>query len=169
MAERQGTVREFVESYRRLRLAEGFASADRRSARQLPFRDLTGRNRGIWRIRAVHYALIRGCLALLPRSERVLDLGSGNGWLARRLAGDHRVTAVDVDATDTGLGALDDARVKRLQAQLEALPVTGGSFDVVIAAAALHYARDLFGALAEIARVLRPGGAFILADSPIYA
>jgi SAM-dependent methyltransferase len=169
MAERQGTVREFVESYRRLRLAEGFASNDPRFARQLPFRDLTGRNRGIWRIRAVHYALIRGALAVLPRSERVLDLGSGNGWLARRLVGAHQVTAVDVDATDTGLGALDEPRVRRLQAQLEALPLAAGSFDVVIAAAALHYARDLFGALAEIARVLRPGGVLILADSPLYA
>jgi len=163
------TVREFVESYRRLRLAEGFASPDPEFGRQLPFRDLTGRNRAIWRIRAAHYALIRGCLALLPRSERVLDLGSGNGWLARRLAGSHRVTAADVDATDTGLGALDDRRVGRLKAELEALPIAAGSFDVVIAAAALHYAGDLFAALAEIARVLRPGGALILADSPLYA
>ena len=169
MAERQGRVREFVESYRRLRLAEGFASADPQFARRLPFRDLTGRNPGIWRIRALHYAVIRACLALLPRSERVLDLGSGNGWLARRLAGGHQVTAVDVDATDTGLGALDEPRVRRLRAELEALPVVDGSFDVVIAAAALHYAGDLLGALAEIARVLRPGGVLLLADSPVYA
>src|SRR3954468_14026039 len=101
MAERQGTVREFVESYRRLRLAEGVASADPRSARQLPFRDLTGRNRGIWRIRAVHYALIRGCLALLPRSERVLDLGSGNGWPARRPGRAHPGHRADLGAHHT--------------------------------------------------------------------
>jgi ubiquinone/menaquinone biosynthesis C-methylase UbiE len=150
-------------------LAEGFASPDPQFARQLPFRDLTGRNRGIWRIRALHYAVIRACLALLPGSRRVLDLGSGNGWLARRLAGAHQVTAADVDATDTGLGGLDDARVRRLRAELEAIPVADGSFDVVIVAAALHYAGDLFAALGEIARVLRPGGALILADSPIYA
>jgi SAM-dependent methyltransferase len=169
MAERQGTVREFVENYRRLRLAEGFASTDPRFARQLPFRDLTGRNRGIWRIRALHYALIRAALAVLPRTRRVLDLGSGNGWLARRLAGAHQVTAADVDAGDTGLGALDDRRVSRLRAELEALPLAAESYDVVIVAAALHYAGDLLGALREIARVLRPGGVLILADSPIYA
>jgi SAM-dependent methyltransferase len=169
MAERRATVREFVEGYRRLRLAEGFASADPEFVRQLPFRDVTGRNRGIWRIRAVHYGVIRAVLKVLPRSERVLDLGAGNGWLSRRLAGAHRVTAIDVDATDLGLRAIDDPRVRRLRAELEALPVADGSFDVVIAAAALHYAGDLFGALAEIARVLRPGGAFILADSPVYA
>ena len=121
------------------------------------------------RIRALHYALIRGYLKLLPRAERVLDLGAGNGWLARRLAGSHRVTALDLDASDTGLGALADPRVHRLCGDLEALPLQDARFDVVIAAAALHYAADLPRALAEIARVLRPGGTFVLADSPIYA
>jgi ubiquinone/menaquinone biosynthesis C-methylase UbiE len=165
---RPGGIRQFVEDYRRLRLAEGLASSDPRFARELPFRDVTGRNAAIWRVRALHYALLRGCLALLPRSRRVLDLGAGNGWLARRLAGSHQVTAADVDATDTGLGALDDPRVWRVRADLEALPLRNGSFDVVISAAALHYAVELPRALGEIARVLRSGGALLLADSPFY-
>jgi SAM-dependent methyltransferase len=165
----EGGLRRFVADYRRLRLAEGLASPDPRYSRQLPYRDVTGRNAGLWRIRALHYALLRGCLALLPGARRVLDLAAGNGWLARRLAGGHRVTALDVDATDTGLGALDDPRVGRVRADLEALPLAAASFDVVIAAAALHYAVELPRALAEIARVLRPGGAFLLADSPFYA
>jgi SAM-dependent methyltransferase len=164
-----GGIRRFVEDYRRLRLAEGYASTDPGFVRGLPFRDTTGRNPGVWRIRAAHYALLRACLALLPRSERVLDLGAGNGWLARRLAGTHRVTALDLDASDTGLGAIDDPRVHRVCGELEALPLQDGSFDVVIAAASLHYATRLPRALAEIARVLRGGGAFLLADSPVYA
>ena len=43
------------------------------------------------------------------------------------------------------------------------------SFDAIVAAAALHYALDLEAALAETARVLRPGGLLIVADSPVYA
>jgi len=163
------SIRRFVDDYRRLRLAEGYASPDPEFVRRLPFRDTTGRNAGVWRVRAFHYAVIRGCLAFLPRSARVLDLGAGNGWLARRLAGGRRVTALDVDATDTGLGGLDDARVGRVRAELEALPLAAGAFDVVIAAAALHYAIDLPRALAEIARVLDAHGALVLADSPVYA
>jgi SAM-dependent methyltransferase len=51
---------------------------------------------------------------------------------------------------------------------LEALPLRAGSFDTVIAAAALHYAVDLGAAPAEAARVLRPRGLLIVADSPVY-
>jgi SAM-dependent methyltransferase len=163
------SVREFVESYRRLRLHEGFASSDPAFVRQLPFRDVTGRNRSLWRVRAFHYLLMRACLALKPGVQRVLDLGAGNGWLARRLAGAYLPTALDVDATDTGLGGLNDERVARVRAELESLPLRTGIFDAAVAAAALHYAVDLPRALGEVARVLRPGGLFVLADSPVYA
>ena len=163
------SLRAFIESYRRVRLTEGLASPDPEFSRRLPFRDTTGRNVKLWRVRAIHYLTVRAFLAVFPGSERVLDVGAGNGWLARRLARSHRVTALDVDATETGLRALgDDAGVGRVRAEVEALPLRDGSFDVVIVAASLHYAVELPRALAELARVLRPGGALVIADSPIY-
>jgi SAM-dependent methyltransferase len=167
-SERPADLRRFVEDYRRVRLADGFASTDPEYARQLPFRDVTGRNPGAWRLRALHYLGIRIALAATPGIERVLDVGAGNGWLARRLAASFRVAALDVDAGDTGLGALDDARVARVRGELEALPIATGRFDAAIAAASLHYALDLPRALAELARVLRPGGLLLIADSPVY-
>jgi ubiquinone/menaquinone biosynthesis C-methylase UbiE len=161
---------DFVRDYRRIRLTEGLASPDPEFSRHLPFRDVTGRNARLWRVRAAHYLAIRGFLALFPRGERVLDIGAGNGWLARRLAASHRVTALDVDASDTGLGALaDDRRIARLRAEVEALPLRDATFDVAIVAAALHYAVELPRAVRELARVLRPGGALIIADSPVYS
>lgn len=162
------SIRQFVDDYRRVRLAEGYASPDPRFVHQLPFRDATGRNAGIWRTRALHYLAIRAGLALLAGARRVLDLGAGNGWLSRRLARSHRMTALDVDAGPTGLGALLDDRVARVCADLEALPLRDGTFDVVIAAAALHYSTRLPTVLGEAARVLRRGGVLILADSPVY-
>ena len=163
-----GPIRAFVDAYRQVRLAQGYASTDPRYATSLPFRDTTGRNADVWRTRAFHYLVIRAGMALLPRSDRVLDVGAGNGWLARRLAGSHRVTAIDVDASDTGLGSLKDERVGKVCGQLEALPLRDASFDVVIAAAAVHYTSDLTGVLTEMARTLRRGGVLILADSPVY-
>jgi ubiquinone/menaquinone biosynthesis C-methylase UbiE len=166
------THRKFADDYRRVRLAEGHACPDPEFARQLPFRDITGRNAGVWRTRACHYLLIRAGLALLrarpPGITRVLDLGAGNGWMARRLARSFRVTALDLDGGDTGLGSLRDRRIHRVVGDIETLPLRTGGFDAVIAAATLHYAVDLGGALAEAARVLRPGGLLIVADSPFY-
>lgn len=165
----RSSIRSFVEDYRRVRLTEGLASVDPEFSRRLPFRDTTGRNTKLWRVRAAHYLAIRAFLAVFPRSQRVLDVGAGNGWLARRLARSYQVTALDVDASDTGLGALgDDDGVACLRAEVEALPLRGGCFDVVIVAAALHYAVELPRALGELARVLRPRGALVIADSPVY-
>jgi len=168
MSKGPAELRRFVDDYRRVRLAEGFASTDPEFARRLPFRDTTGRNARAWRARALHYLALRAVLAVLPRVDRVLDVGAGNGWLARRLAGSFRVTALDVDATDTGLGAIDDRRVGRLRADLEALPLATARVDAAIVAAALHYALDVGRALQELARVLRPGGLLVVADSPVY-
>jgi SAM-dependent methyltransferase len=166
------SLRTFADDYRRVRLVEGHASADPEFARQLPFRDITGRHGASWRVRAFHYLVVRLGLALVrahaPGGVRVLDLGAGNGWMARRLAGSFRVTALDVDAGDTGLGALRDVRVARVAGDLEALPLRASSFDAVVAAASLHYAVDVRAVLAEAARVLRPGGVLIVADSPVY-
>lgn len=166
------SLRSFADDYRRVRLAEGQASTDPEYARQLPFRDITGRHGAAWRTRALHYLAIRLGLTLVrahaPGAARVLDLGAGNGWMARRLAGSFRVTALDVDAGDTGLGALRDERVARVAGDLEALPLRARSFDAVVAAASLHYAVDVRAVLTEAARVLRPGGVLIVADSPVY-
>jgi ubiquinone/menaquinone biosynthesis C-methylase UbiE len=162
------TLRNFVDDYRRVRDAEGFAIADPELVRRLPFRDPTGQNTATWRIRAIHYLIIRAGLAAIPGIERILDLGAGNGWMARRLARRFRVTALDVDGGPTGLGSIRDGRVVRVVGDLEALPLRAGGFDAVIAAASLHYAVDVAAVLSEAARVLRPGGLLIVADSPVY-
>jgi SAM-dependent methyltransferase len=173
VADRPPSLRRFVEDYQRVRLREGYASSDPEYAQRLPFRDITGRNAAAWRVRALHYLLIRAGLAVLQTRRadalEVLDLGAGNGWMARRLARSFQVTALDVDGSETGLGGLRDGRVARVLGDLEALPLRTASYDAVVAAATLHYAPDLAGALAEAARVLRPGGLLVVADSPVYA
>jgi len=103
---------------------------------------------------------------------RVLELGFGQGYnvglLAPRLP-DTQFSGVDITPghvahvqrmlTERGIGNVD-AR----QGDFHALPWPDASFDQVYSIEAFCYARDHATALAEVARVLRPGGALTLID-----
>jgi SAM-dependent methyltransferase len=104
---------------------------------------------------------------------RLLDLASGAGepaLTASRLVGaEGQVTATDISAPMVAVLAERAARhgvtnMRCEQADMEALPYADASFDAVTCRYGLMYARDPARALAEAARVVRPGGriAFML-------
>ena len=98
---------------------------------------------------------------------KLLDLASGAGepaLTASRLVGaEGQVTATDISAPMVSVLAERVARhgvtnVRCEQADMEALPFADASFDAVTCRYGLMYARDPARALAEAARVVRPGG-----------
>src|SRR6185312_16387944 len=160
---------QFVREYRTVRHAEGWGSSDPAYYRALPYRDLSGRFEGIWRIRARSYAtfLTRVLQPLEAASAhlRIVDLGAGNGWLAYRLSQrGHSVTALDVldDALD-GLRAITG--LKAILAEFDHLPLPDASFDLAIFNASLHYSTDYARTLREILRVLSPRGTLVILDT----
>ena len=100
--------------------------------------------------------------------QRVLDLASGTGDLAARLAGlvgpEGTVVMSDINAAMLSRGRdrmLDDGRagnVRYAQLDAEALPFPDGSFDCVTIGFGLRNVTHKERALAEMHRVLRPGG-----------
>jgi SAM-dependent methyltransferase len=110
-------------------------------------------------------------LATEHGGERIVDVGTGVGHTLRRLAPSFR-RAVGVDATremlEAGLGVLAGAGVTNavlVQANATALPIASRSADVVTSRLAAHHFADAAGAFREIARILRPGGLFVLVDN----
>jgi SAM-dependent methyltransferase len=103
-------------------------------------------------------------------AERVLDVATGGGHTALAFAG----FTPTVVATDLTLPMLDAARgfirgkgaanVRFLASDVEALPFRDASFGVVTCRIAAHHFPAILPALREIARVLKPGGAFLLQD-----
>jgi 2-polyprenyl-6-hydroxyphenyl methylase / 3-demethylubiquinone-9 3-methyltransferase len=95
--------------------------------------------------------------------RRVLDAGCGGGLVARELA----AAGAEVVGVDRSLGSLGVARravrgqFRPTQGRLERLPFAGGSFDAVVAADVLEHLPDLPAAVAELSRVLAPGGSFV--------
>jgi ubiquinone/menaquinone biosynthesis C-methylase UbiE len=101
---------------------------------------------------------------------RILDVAGGTGQLGRYLARDG-ATAVIVDLTDamlaTGLRAvLDEGRddVVFVRGDATALPFPADQFDVVVCRFALHHVQQAAAAIAEMARVCRPGGVVAVID-----
>ncbi|HEY7294056.1 MAG TPA: methyltransferase domain-containing protein [Dehalococcoidia bacterium] len=109
--------------------------------------------------------------AALSGSERVLDLGCGAGHTALAAA-PRAAEVVAVDVTPemlevaAGLAARRGLRnIEFRRADVAALPFPDGSFDVVTSRYSAHHYADPQQALREAARVLRPGGRFLLVDT----
>ena len=97
-------------------------------------------------------------VAELPPDAEVLDLAAGTGKLTRVLARHFaRVTAVE---PDDALRALM-AGVEALAGTAEEMPLPDASVDGLFCAEAFHWF-DAPRAVAEIARVVRPGGAVVV-------
>jgi ubiquinone/menaquinone biosynthesis C-methylase UbiE len=113
-------------------------------------------------------------LAQLQPGEQVLDVGCGTGALAievaRRVGRAGRVTGID-----PGTQQIASARSKAARRHMpidfqigliEQLPFPDQSFDVVFSTLMIHHlpANLKRQGLAEIARVLKPGGRLVIAD-----
>lgn len=101
--------------------------------------------------------------------ERVLEVGFGGGeLLARLLAARAEVMAVDrseamLDRARLRFAReLRDGRLRLHVASVEALPIPDGAVDKACSVNALYFWPDLPGAVAELTRVLGPGGALLL-------
>jgi SAM-dependent methyltransferase len=106
--------------------------------------------------RELAFAAVAECVP-----ARVLEVGGGPGELATRIATQLGCDVVMVDISprmvELAAGRGVDARVGDLQQ----LPFEDGSFDCVVAAWVLFHVPDLDRGLAELARVLRPGGRLV--------
>lgn len=98
------------------------------------------------------------------RDKEVLEIATGPGLLAKQVA----PAARRMIATDYSNGLIAEARKGKCPDNLTfevadgtALPCADGSFDAVLIANALHVMHEPEKALAEIGRVLRPGGILI--------
>lgn len=112
-------------------------------------------------------ALARTALPLLEPGD-VLDIASGDGVLAELLA-PHAGHYVCIDASPRVVAAAAErlrrfANVEVREGDMHALPLPDAGFDLVVLMHALTYAGKPAQAVAEAARVLRPGGQLLLSS-----
>ncbi|MPZ87477.1 MAG: methyltransferase domain-containing protein [Nitriliruptorales bacterium] len=112
---------------------------------------------------ALHWlAEARG--ALVPPPPRggavLLDAGCGGGLLAPHLPAGYHHVGVDLSAPSLALAAREG--VAAVRGDVTALPLADACADVVVAGEILEHVDDLEATVAELARVLRPGGTLAL-------
>lgn len=111
---------------------------------------------------------LHALLGLLDEDWTIGDLGCGTGHLTEALAPfARRVIAVDdspemLAAARARLEGLENVEVRR--GDLAALPIEDERLDAAALFLVLHYLVEPARALAEVARVLRPGGRLLIAD-----
>lgn len=110
-----------------------------------------------WQPATERYAAL-GRAQLQPHSQ-VLDLGCGRGGLVEQL--DHPLA--QIVGLDPDLASLREHRLAlpRAQATSDHLPLASQTMDVVFASWLLEHLAEPWRDFAELARVLRPGGAFV--------
>ncbi|MEV6830779.1 class I SAM-dependent methyltransferase [Amycolatopsis sp. NPDC051102] len=131
---------------------------------------LRGRIVGAMLNRRNREAVVRAVAALAPTGgETALDIGFGGGLGLALLLNEAGV----VHGVDISAAMLDRARrsfraeiaAGRLvlgEGSMTALPLADGSVDAVVSTNTVYFVDDLAAAFAEVARVLRPGGRFVL-------
>lgn len=122
---------------------------------------------GMWPFERVAVGAWRRRLAAHAHG-RVLEIGAGTGSQLRWYAPGVEVTALEPDAAMLGRArrraAGAAARVTLVEGRAESLPFGAAAFDTAVSAFSLCSVADPAAALAELRRVLVPGGALLLLE-----
>jgi ubiquinone/menaquinone biosynthesis C-methylase UbiE len=118
--------------------------------------------------RIFHVKLVMDHLGDVSR-KRVADVGSGKGRFARLVK--ERYPAASVVAVDLAEAMLAHVpkNIHRVAATMTALPLATGSCEGAYATESLEHAVDIPAAVAELARVVRPGGRIVIIDKNVEA
>jgi len=113
--------------------------------------------------RIYHVRLIMDFLGDLS-GQRVLDNGCGKGRFARLLRESNPGASVcGIDISEAML-RYAPVEVERCAGTMTALPFASGSFDAAYATESLEHAVDIDTAVAEMCRVVKPGGRIVIID-----
>lgn len=136
---------------------EQYATEDRLRARKSAYENAEGDDPRQFAVEAVAGA----------RPSRVLEVGGGEGELAERLQNELGVEVVGIDQSERMVELQRSKGIDACVGDVQELPFADGEFDVAVAAWMLYHVPDLDRGVAELARVLRPGGKLVAVTNAV--
>lgn len=136
---------------------EQYATEDRLRARKSAYENAEGDDPRQFAVEAVAEA----------RPSRVLEVGGGEGELAERLQNELGVEVVGIDQSERMVELQRSKGIDACVGDVQELPFADGEFDVAVAAWMLYHVPDLDRGVAELARVLRPGGKLVAVTNAV--
>jgi SAM-dependent methyltransferase len=130
---------------------EQYANEKNLQARQALWREMSGGDPLV-----TLWSTIAAC-----KPRRVLEVGGGEGKLAARVRDELGADVTLVDLSPRMVEVATERGVRAQVADVQDLPFEDASFDTVLACWMLYHVPDLDRGLAEIARVLEPGGKLV--------
>lgn len=106
---------------------------------------------------------IKDLLAKTPKDALIADVGCGSGRVSNymSLQGFQRVVSIDYSLTSVKMVRRNSRNTCVWGNNLK-LPIASNAFDLVISTGVIHHTPDPVRALAECARIVKPGGLFFL-------
>lgn len=114
--------------------------------------------------------VVKLALSRVPAPRNVLDVGCGTGYVLRQLAArlPKASAFLGVDAAqrmiEAARSASSDDRLQFLHGTAEQLPAGDRTYDLVVSTTSFDHWTDQAAGIRECARVLAPGGTFVLTD-----
>jgi ubiquinone/menaquinone biosynthesis C-methylase UbiE len=96
--------------------------------------------------------------------KRVLDIGCGKGRFARVIQERHPEASVSVMDLSEAMLSFAPRNLNRVSATMTSLPFLTDSFDAAYATESLEHAVEIGPAIAEMCRVVKPGGRLVIID-----
>ena len=125
-----------------------------------------------WRARAASLRRLEQYIARLPMPVRILDLGTGNGWLSHALTALPGVSIWGLDRMSSELAQaarlFNDRKLAFLAGDIFQAPFGDSVFDLIIVASAIQYFADLPQLIGLLRKYLCTRGELHILDSPLY-
>ena len=99
--------------------------------------------------------------------QRLLEVGGGEGELAERIVKELGVEVVGVDQSEAMVAEQRARGIDARVGDVQDLPFEDGEFDLAVAAWMLYHVPDLDRGVAELSRVLKPGGVLVAVTNSV--